>query len=111
MYIWLVVCDVVIRRCSSPFLLSYPSNDSYAQHGQDLIHRLVMENCLSHFNGVSWSRAIFKKPTAAEIARGHVTAVNILNPNQTGFFDINMIDISSMTLGSFQPGQGNNFSG
>ena len=106
MYVWLSICDVIIRVCSTPFLLSYPTIDTYAQHGTDLLHRLTMENCLSHYNGVTWSREIFKRPTQAELRRGHVRAVDALNPAQTGFFNTTMVEITSMTLGSFQPRQG-----
>jgi hypothetical protein len=53
-----------------------------------------------------WSRDIFRKPTQVELRRGHVTLVNVLNPAQTGFFNINLVDLTSMTLGSFQPRQG-----
>ena len=105
-YVWLQVCDVVVRLCSRPFRLSYQTTDTYAQHGQDLLHRLVMENCLSHFSGITWSRVdIFKKPTQAELRRGLVRRVDALNPAETGFFNINLVDITSMTLGSFQPRQ------
>ena len=106
MYVWLLVCDVIIRQCSSPFLLSYPTIDTYAQHGADLLHRLTMENCLSSFVGIRWSRDIFKKPTQAELRRGHVRLIDALNPAMTGFFNINLVDLASVTLGSFQPRQG-----
>ena len=107
MYVWLQVCDVIVRTCSSPHRLSYQTTDTYAQHGQDLLHRLIMENCLSHFSGIAWSRnEIFKKPTRAELRRGHVRQVDPLNPAQTVFFNINLVDLTSMTIGSFQPRQG-----
>ena len=107
MYVWLLVCDVIVRQYSAPFLLSYRTTDTYAQHGADLLHRLTMENCLSTFNGVRWSRDIFKKPTQVELRRRNVRAVNALNPGQTGFVNINLVDLTSVTLGSFQMRQGN----
>ena len=77
---------------------------TYAEHGADLVHRLIMENCLSHFSGVTWSRPdIYKRPTQAELRRGRVQVVNALNPAETGFFNMNLIELTSMTLGSFQP--------
>ena len=106
LYVWLSIVDVVVRTCSSPFLLNYRTTDTYAQHGADLLHRLTMENCLSHFSGVMWSRDIFKKPTQVELRRRHVTVVNALNPAQTGFSTSTLVDLTSMTLGSFQPRQG-----
>ena len=69
-----------------------------------------MENCLSHFSGIVWSRQdIFKKPTQAEIRAGLVQSVNALDPAQTGFININLVDLTSMTLGSFQPRQVNKY--
>ena len=107
LYVWVSVCDVIIRKCTSPYLLNYATRDNYMQHGQDLLSRIEMENCLSHFSGVSWSRReIFKKPSLQEIQRGNVRVVNLLNPAQTGFFNIDRIDLSSMALGSFQTRQG-----
>ena len=106
MYVWLLVCDVIVRTCSAPFLLSYPTTDTYAQHGQDLLRRLTMENSLSHFSGITWSRDIYRRPTQAELRRGHVRQVDVLDPLQTGFFNINLVNLTSMTLGSFQPRQG-----
>ena len=106
MYAWLSVCDVIVRNCSLPFHLNYPTRDSYIQHGNDLLNRIEMENCLSHFSGVTWSRNIFKKPSQQELRQGNVRTVDVLDPNQTGFFKIDKIDLSSITLGSFQTRQG-----
>ena len=107
LYVWLSVCDVVVRMCSTPVLLSYRTVDTYAQHGADLMHRLTMENCMSHFSSITWSRQdIYKRPTQVELRRGLVQAVNVFNPVETGFFDTNLIDLASITLGSFQPRQG-----
>ena len=103
LYIWLSVCDVIIRNCSLPYSLNYSTRDTYMQHGQDLLSRIEMENPLSHFSGISWSRRdIFKKPSQHELRLGHVRVVNVLNPAQTGFFNIGKIDLSSIGLGSFQ---------
>ena len=100
------MCDVIVRNCSLPFHLNYSTRDTYQQHAVDLLDRLEMDNCLSHYSGVIWSRDIFKKPTQNELRRGNVRVVDVFNPNQTGFFRINKIDLSSMTLGSFQTRQG-----
>ena len=109
-YVWLSVGDVIIRNFTAGFQHTYRTVDTFQQHGQDLRSRIVKENPLSDFSGITWRRPnIFKKPTVAELRAGNVTQVDILNSNQTGMVGITMDELTSMTLGSFQPKLANSY--
>ena len=73
-YIWLSVVDVVSKNFSAPFHLSYPLSqyDTYHSHGIDLRNRIEMENPLSEYNNVTFSRNIFRKPVRQEFSQEEV---------------------------------------
>ena len=103
-FIWLCVGDIIIRNYTASFIHCYPTVDTYNQHGQDLRARIDMENPLSEFSGISWSRRdLFQKPSAGELRNGTVQIVNLMDPNGTGIAAANLDELTSMTLGSFQP--------
>ena len=109
-YIWLLVGDIIVRNYTAGFQHTYQTVDTYLQHGQDLRSRVEMENPLSEFSGITWNRPnIFKKPTQAELRVGNVQQVDLLNSNQTGMVGITFDELSSMTLGSFQPKLANSY--
>ena len=103
-FIWLCVGDILIRNYTPNFHHTYATVDTYMQHGDDLRNRIVMENPLSEFSNVTWSRPnIFQKPTQADLRQGRIRRVNLMNPFETGVVGINPNELTSMTLGSFQP--------
>ena len=102
-FIWLSVCDIIIRNYTAPFTQSYPTVDTYFQHWLDLRARITMENPLSDFSGILWSRNIFQRPTVQEVRNGTIQTVNLMDPNATGLVAVTRAELSSMTLGSFQP--------
>ena len=108
-YVWLCVGDVLIKNFTGGFRHVYPTVDTYPQHGQDLRNRIDMENPLSEFSGVTWSRDIFKKPTRQELQSGRVQRVDLMNNIQTGMAGIEFRELTSMTLGSFQPKLANSY--
>ena len=61
-----------------------------------------MENPLSDFSGIVWSRNIFQRPSVQEVRNGTVQTVNLMDPNATGMVGVTRAELSSMTLGSFQ---------
>ena len=67
-----------------------------------------LENPLSSFSGVQWSRQdIFSRPQGLNpltLNGQPILRVNLLNPQQTGFPQLLPEELSSVTLGSYQPG-------
>ena len=109
-FIWLCIGDIIIRNYTAGFRHTYPTVDTYRQHGQDIRSRIDKENPLSEFSGITWSRTnIFKKPTQQELRRRQVTRVDLINSNQTGIVSINPAELTSLTLGSFQPKMSNSY--
>ena len=105
LYVWLMVADSLSRNYSTPFHLSYATSafDTHWQHGDDLRNRIEMENCLSEFSQIIFSRDIFQKPRIRQLhPHGLVSQVDILNSNQTNFPQFAESDLTSVTLGSFQ---------
>ena len=110
LFVWLCIGDVVINRFTNSFQHIYPTVDTYNLHGMDIRMRIEKENPLSEYSGITWSRTnIFKKPTQNELGQGYVRKINLLNSNQTGMVGINFNELSSMTLGSFQPKLANSY--
>lgn len=108
-FVWLCVGDVLIRNYTAGFQHTYPTVDTYFQHGLDLRNRVEMENPLSEFSGITWSRDIFRRPTQIELRQGNVRHVDLMNSNQTGVVGINFNELTSLTLGSFQPKLANSY--
>ena len=109
LFVWLCVGDIILRNQLPIFQLTYPTVDTYFLHGQDLRMRIEMENPLSEFSLITWSRDIFRKPTQVELRAGNVSHVDLMNINQTGMVGINNNELTSMILGSFQPKLANSY--
>ena len=102
--------DSLINNHATPYSYKYPTanTDTHQDHGSDIRRRIELENPLSSFSGVQWSRQdIFSRPQGANpVAQNGqpILRVNLLNPQQTGFPQVLPEELSSITLGSYQPG-------
>ena len=103
--IWLHIGDSLLYHHGTPMRHNYPTVDTYLDHGNDIRNRIGMENPLSEFSGIQWSRNnIFQRLTQREQTRqgGQIQHVFLLNTQQTGMTAITTQELSSITLGSFQ---------
>ena len=106
LFVWLQIGDSLLYHHGTPLHHKYETVDTYLDHGLDIRNRMGMENALSEFSGITWSRPnIFQKPTRNEqTTQGQaIQRVFLLNPQQTGMGAVTRQEFSSITLGSFQP--------
>ena len=78
------------------------------RHITHITRRIELENPLSSFSGIQWSRRdIFSRPQGVHpvtLNGQPIVRVNLLNPQQTGMAQLLPEELSSVTLGSYQPG-------
>ena len=101
--------DSIICNHGTPYCYRYPTanTDTYLDHGNDIRRRIELENPLSSLSGVQWSRDIFSRPQGVnQVTRNGqpIVRVNLLNPQETGMPQVLPEELSSVTLGSYQPG-------
>ena len=73
---------------------------TYADHGRDLLNRLLKENVLCSIKGYIFLRPdLFKLVTANELRIGTVRLANLLDQNQTGLPAMSMEGVMGFTLG------------
>ena len=101
--------DSIIFNHGTPYSYKYPTanTDTYLNHGNDIRRRIELENPLSSLSGVQWSRDIFSRPQGVnQVTRNGqpIVRVNLLNPQETGMPQVLPEELSSVTLGSYQPG-------
>ena len=102
-YIW--IGDSLLHSFGTPLTLKYPTVDTYLDHGNDIRNRMTMENLLSEYSGIQWSRQdIFRRPRPNEQTTlgQQVQRVFLLNNQQTGMTQVTQQEFTSVTLGSFQ---------
>ena len=82
-------------------------SDLESDHGNDIRHRIELETPLSSLSGVQWSRDnIFLAPLGHNpvTRQGQpITQVNLFDQQQTGMPPVTLDELSSVTLGSYQP--------
>ena len=104
--VWLHIGDSLLFHHGVPYTYNYPTVDTYHDHGNDIRSRMEMENPLSEYSGIQWSRPnIFSQPRGANpqtINGQPIQFVDLLNPQQTGMASVTVDELSSVTLGSFQ---------
>ena len=99
--------DSLLFHHATPYSQKYRTVDTYLDHANDMRTRMVLENPLSSLSGIQWSRPdIFTEPRGQNPVTQNgqpILRVNIMNPAQTGMPPITPDELSSVTLGSFQP--------
>ena len=99
--------DSLLFHHATPYSQKYRTVDTYLDHANDMRTRMVLENPLSTLSGIQWSRQdIFAEPRGQNPVTQNgqpILGVNIMNPAQTGMPPITPDELSSITLGSFQP--------
>ena len=103
--VWLHIGDSLLHSFGTPLRHKYPTVDTYLDHGIDIRQGMTMENPLSEFSGIQWSRQdIFSRPRHNEqTTHGQpVQQVFLLNNQQTRMTPVTQQEFSSVTLGSFQ---------
>ena len=73
---------------------------TYADHGRDLLNRLLKENVLCSTKGLVFLRPdLYKLPTPRELRDGTVRVANLMNQGQTGLPTLSIEMIMGITLG------------
>ena len=105
--VWLHIGDSLLFHHATPYTYKYGTVDSYRDHGNDIRHRIELETPLSSLSGVQWSRDnIFLAPLGHNpvTRQGQpITQVNLFDQQQTGMPPVTLDELSSVTLGSYQP--------
>ena len=84
--VWLHIGDSLLHSFGTPLQHKYPTVDTYMDHGHDIRTRIILDNPLSEYSGIQWSRPnIFKRPNNREQTRQGqpVTQVFLRNMQQT----------------------------
>ena len=101
--IWLdVMC--VLRRLGSPYLLRYglAPGVTYADHGRDLLARLLKENVLCSTKQLTFNRPNpYALVSNAELINGSVRLCNLLDSRQTQLPMLTTEQLMGVTLGPF----------
>ena len=106
--VWLHIGDSLLYHHATPYTYKYRTVDSYQDHGNDMRSRIELETPLSSLSGVRWSRDdIFRAPLGRnpQTRQGQrIVPVNLFNPQETAMPQATLDELTSVTLGSFQPG-------
>ena len=104
--VWLQIGDSLLNHHATPYSYKYGTVDTYLDHANDMKRRMELENPLSAFSGVTWSRNdIFSRPLGLHprtLNGQPITRVNLFDQQQTGLPPVTPDELSSVTLGSYQ---------